>query len=80
MKVLPTYPPGLRLKLATCGLLGRGDEGRTYVKWLLAVHPKCSIAWLQDSWGPLMRRNPGFIAKYIEGARVAGLPERPRSE
>jgi adenylate cyclase len=81
MKVLPTYPPGLRLKLATCGLLGRAEEGLKYVKRLLAVHPECSVAWLQDFWGPLMRRNPGFIAKYIEGARAAGLPEMPpRSE
>jgi len=81
MNVRPTYPPGLRLKVATCGLLGRIEEGRAHVKRLLAVHPDCSVAWLEEFWGPIMRRNPGFLAKYVEGARLAGLPESPpRSE
>ena len=50
-KARPTYPPGLRLKVATCGLLGRIEEGRAYVQRLLAVHPECSVAWMRDSGG-----------------------------
>jgi tetratricopeptide (TPR) repeat protein len=75
LNVRPTYPPGLRLKVATCGLLGRIEEGRSYVKRLLAVHPECSLAWAQEFWGPMMGRNPDGLAKYLEGARRAGLPE-----
>lgn len=74
----PTYPPGLRLKVATCGLLGRIAEGRAYVERLLAVHPECSVSWLLDFWGPIMRRTPHALAKFAEGARLAGLPEESR--
>jgi len=78
LRARPTYPPGLRLKVATCGLFGRAEEGRAYVERLLAVHPECSLAWIKDFWGPLMRRTPGALAKYVEGSRLAGLPEAPR--
>jgi DNA-binding SARP family transcriptional activator/TolB-like protein len=77
LQARPTYAPGLRLKVATCGVFGRLDEGRTYVQRLLAVHPECSLAWIRDFWGPLMRRTPGALDKYIEGSRQAGLPEEP---
>ena len=30
LRASPTYPQGLRLKVATCGLLGRVEEARTY--------------------------------------------------
>jgi tetratricopeptide (TPR) repeat protein len=73
----PTYPPSLRLKVATCGLFGRIEEGRAYVQRLLAVHPECSIGWIRDFWGPLMQRSPEALAKFIEGSRRAGLPEEP---
>ena len=63
----PTYPPGLRLKVATCGLFGRIEEGLAYVRRLLVVHPECSISWIRDFWGPLMQRSPEALAKFIEG-------------
>ena len=75
LKARPTYPPGLRLKIATCGHFGRIEEGRAHVQRLLAVHPECSLAWIRDFWGPLMQRSPGALAKFIEGSRLAGLPE-----
>lgn len=77
LKARPTYPPGLRLKVATCGLLGRIEEGRAYVERLLTAHPECSVAWIRDFWGPLMKRSPSALANYLEGARLAGLPEEP---
>ena len=58
LKARPTYPPGLRLKVATCGLLDRIEEGRVHVKRLLAVHPEGSVAWIRDFWGPLSKRCP----------------------
>jgi DNA-binding SARP family transcriptional activator/TolB-like protein len=77
LKARPTYPPSLRLKVATCGVLGRIEEGRTHVQRLLAVHPECSLTWIRDFWGPLMRRSPAALANYIEGSRLVGLPEEP---
>jgi TolB-like protein/DNA-binding SARP family transcriptional activator len=78
LKARPTYPPGLRLKVATSGLLGRIEEGRAYVERLLAVHPECSVAWIRDFWGPLKQRSPAALTNYIEGSRHSGLPEQPR--
>lgn len=75
LNVSPTYPPALRLKLAACGLLGRIEEGRESVRRLLAVHPDGSVAWFNAFWGPLMRSNPRALAKFLEGARLSGLPE-----
>jgi DNA-binding SARP family transcriptional activator/TolB-like protein/Tfp pilus assembly protein PilF len=77
LRARPSYQPGLRLKVATCGLLGRVEEGRAHVQRLLAVHPECSLAWIRDFWGPLMQRSPAALANYIEGSRIAGLPEGP---
>ena len=74
----PTYPQGLRLKVATCGLLNRIEEGGTYVQQLLAVHPECSVAWLRDFWEPLLHRTPGALDSYIRGSRLSGLSEEPR--
>ena len=76
LNVLPTYLPGLRLKVATCGLLGRTEESGTYVQRILAVHPECSLTSLSEYWGPVLRRNPNCFANFIEGARLAGVPER----
>jgi DNA-binding SARP family transcriptional activator/TolB-like protein/Tfp pilus assembly protein PilF len=78
MQARPTYPPSLRLKVATCGLFGRLEEGRAYAQRLLAVHPEYSIGWIRDFWGPLMQRSPDALAKFIEGSRLAGLPEEAR--
>lgn len=75
LKVGSAYPPGLRLKVATCGLLGRTDDARRHVALLLMAHPECGIVWMQQFWGPILQ--PQVLAKYIEGARLAGLPERP---
>jgi TolB-like protein/DNA-binding CsgD family transcriptional regulator len=72
---LPTYPAGLRMKVATCGLLGRVDEGREYVERLLAVNPDSTISWLKAFWEAPLRHNPHALAKFLEGARLAGLPD-----
>ena len=75
LRARPTYPPGLRLKVATCGHFGRIEEGRAHVQRLLTVHPECSVAWIRDFWGPIMQRIPWALAKFLEGSRLAGLPE-----
>ena len=78
LKARPMYPPALRLKVATCGLLGRIEEGRAYVQRLLAVHPEYSLAWICEFWRPLMQRSPTAFANYVEGSRLAGLPGEPQ--
>ena len=70
----PTYGPGLRMKIATCGMLGR--DGREFVARLLALHPGESIAWMKAFWGPSMRQAPQLLENFVEGARRAGLPEQ----
>jgi adenylate cyclase len=73
MDLAPGYPPGPLLKLAVCGLTGRAAEATEALRRLLAVQPGCTLAWLSDYLGPFYGRD--FVARYLEGARRAGLPE-----
>lgn len=75
LNVMPTYPPGLRMKLSTCGLLGRVEEARDCVQRLIAVQPGSSISWLSRFFRAPLQRNQRALEVYIEGARRAGLPE-----
>ena len=79
LQARPTYPPGLRLKVAACGVLGRIDEGRACVQRLLVVDSNYSLAWIRDFWGPLMQHSPAALEKLIEGSRRVGVPEGPRT-
>lgn len=74
LSVQPTYPHALRLKVATCGALGRPGEGRTFVQRLLAVHPECSTAWLEAFYSPMMQRTPALLKDYIAAVRKGGMP------
>jgi adenylate cyclase len=70
---LPDYPPALRMKAASSVLLGRVEEGRAWVKRLLAVNADTTISGLR-------RYYQGFWQKlgleaYLDGLRKAGLPE-----
>lgn len=78
LSVLPTYPMALRLKIAACGALGRGSEGRTYVQRLLAVHPECSTEWLEQFFTPLMSKTPKLLKSYVAAARKGGMPDGRR--
>lgn len=75
LNVGPTYPQALLLKLATCGQLGRAEEAAGTLTKLLAVQPRCTLTWVSEYFGPMYLRNPDFVARYIEGARRAGLPD-----
>lgn len=68
------FPPALRLKAATCGLLGRVSECRHYVERLLAASPDATVSRLRAFYGPQFKHNPQVLAKYLEGLRLAGLP------
>ena len=70
----PGFPPALRMKTATCGLLGRLDEGRVWVKRLLAINPDSTISSMRLYYGVFMKK-PGCLKAFLDGLRKAGLPE-----
>jgi hypothetical protein len=62
------------MKAATCGLLGRLEEGRAWVKRLLTVIPDTTVCSLRLYYGVPMKK-PGCLEAYLDGLRKAGLPE-----
>jgi TolB-like protein/class 3 adenylate cyclase len=70
----PEFPPALRIKAATCGLLGRLDEGRAWVERLLAVIPNTTVSSMRLYYGVFMKK-PGCLEAFLDGLRKAGLPE-----
>jgi TolB-like protein/Tfp pilus assembly protein PilF len=71
----PSYTPAMRQKISVCGLLGRKEEASHWVRRLLAVNPGASVSWFRVFWQQPLRHNPNLLAKFLEGARLAGLPE-----
>ena len=69
------FVPALRIKIVSCGLLGRIEEGRACVRRLLAVMPGTSVAATRTFFGYLQHRNPRAFENYFEGLRLCGLPE-----
>ena len=70
----PDYPPALRVKAATCGLLGRRDEGRVWVERLRAVNPDTTVSSMRLLYGVFMKK-PGSLETFLDGMRKAGLPQ-----
>jgi TolB-like protein len=70
----PDFPPALRFKAATCGLLGRLDEGRAWVGRLLSVNPDTTVSSMRLYYGIMMKK-PECLEAFLDGMRKAGLPE-----
>ena len=68
-------PTCVRVKIATCGLLGRYDEGQKWVKRLLELEPAATVSRLQQYWEAPLRRNPRALEAFLKGSRLSGLPE-----
>jgi len=68
------FPPALRFKAATCGLLGWLDEGQAWVDRLLAVNPDTTVSSMRMYYGIMMKK-PGSLDAFLDGLRRAGLPE-----
>jgi tetratricopeptide (TPR) repeat protein len=64
--------PAYRLLAATYAQLGRLEEARQAARELLKVNPDFSIE-RYSSRAPYLDKT--LMAKYIEGLRLAGLPE-----
>ncbi len=70
----PDYPPALRMKAATSGLLGWLDEGHIWVERLLAVNPDATVSSMRLHYGVFIKK-PGCLEAFLDGLRKAGLPE-----
>lgn len=71
----PTYPPSLRMKTATCALLGRLDEAQAFLRRLLSVNPDATVCSIRGYVGPQWRFRPRSVESFLHGLRLAGLPE-----
>lgn len=76
LKQMPTYPPGLRMKVSSCGMLGRIDEAKIYVQRLLAVNPGVTVALQRAYWEKPLQSSLRALEAHLEGLRRAGLPEQ----
>lgn len=74
LRIRPDYPPGLRLKAVTYALMGRIVEARACARLLMAKQPSTSIAWMEAFLKPMVK-NERALATYLQGARLAGIPE-----
>jgi TolB-like protein len=72
----PTYPPALRIKVVIAGLRGRTEAARVYLQRLLAVQPNFTVDWMRAFFEPVRTCFPDVVARYLEGARRSGVPER----
>jgi adenylate cyclase len=66
--------PALRIKLALCGHLGRGEEGDEILRRLRALlHSEPTIATSRGEWPKFFSSE--LAASYVEGLRKAGVSE-----
>jgi adenylate cyclase len=67
----PRYSAAVRMLAASCGQLGRVDEGKSAVARLLAENPGMTV----ESWRVRsVHKQPG-VERFLDGLRKAGLPE-----
>jgi TolB-like protein len=71
----PSFGAALRLKIVTCGLLGRPEEGRDYVRRARAAQPWLTVAAMRAFYEVPLRKHPRALEDYLEGLRASGLPE-----
>jgi hypothetical protein len=68
----PNSAFALRLAAASLAMAGRSDDAQQVMAHLRLVDPHLRVANLGDVISPLQ---PEHRARYIEGLRLAGLPE-----
>lgn len=68
----PNFISARRTFASALGHLGRLDEARAEVAWLLTRQPDLTLRWI-ESYHPLVRREDR--RRYVDGLRKAGLPE-----
>src|SRR5262249_50023738 len=65
LRVAPTYLVALRLKVTTCGLLGRLEEGRAALQRVLAIQPGFSVAWQRAGFSVPLEHNMQAVERYL---------------
>ena len=61
--------------MVTSALAGRLDEAHAHAARVLAKQPNTTISWMRAFLGVPLQRNQKALEKYVEGARIAGVPE-----
>jgi adenylate cyclase len=69
----PSAHPALRIGAASAVFAGRSDTAHRLATRLQALDPAFRVSRLREYLGPY--REPGFVEKYAEGLRRAGLPD-----
>jgi len=72
VKSNPSYVAGYKPLIASLGHLGRRDEAKGYVKKLLSLEPGFTVKHFGEVY-PF--RKPEDRRRYMEGLRLAGIPE-----
>jgi DNA-binding SARP family transcriptional activator/TolB-like protein len=72
IKTNPDFTAGYKPVIAALGLLGRLDEAKPYLETLLRLEPNFTVAHFRRVY-PL--RNDTDRERYMEGLRLAGVPE-----
>jgi Tetratricopeptide repeat len=69
----PRMPAVVAIKAAACAHLGRVDDGGACVRRFCELRPGATIGSVNATLGRSL--SPEFLAAYIAGLRLAGLPE-----
>jgi TolB-like protein/DNA-binding CsgD family transcriptional regulator len=71
----PKALPALRMRIATCGILGRIEEGRDAVARLLAEVPATTVASMKAHYCAVWHLHPRRLDDFLTGLRRSSLPE-----
>jgi adenylate cyclase len=69
----PSAHPALRIGAASAAFAGHSDAAHRLAARLQALDPVFRVSRLREYLGPY--QEPGFVEKYAEGLRRAGLPD-----
>jgi tetratricopeptide (TPR) repeat protein len=75
LRIQPDYIPGLRVSMVTSALAGRLEEAQVHAAKVMTKQPNISIAWLRAFLSVPLQRNAKAMETYLEGARLAGVPD-----
>ncbi len=74
LRVWPQSTQGLRMRAATCALLGHLDESRSCVTQLLVRYPDATLATIGGQVALQVGSSP-YLEDFVRGLRIAGLPD-----
>jgi adenylate cyclase len=72
----PRHLVTMRIKLVCLAHLGRTNDTSEWLKRVLALQPALTIAGWKASWATTSVVSPELLARYTDGLRKAGVPEK----